>query len=150
MKTKNMILALALVSATTFVACKKDKDEPKLTPTEQKLIKTWTLEALTTPRKTNPEVDSSLVTDCMEDVSLQFVAGRTFEFKNSNQGCEGTVLPFQKGKWSLSADGKTLILKGAKESKWTVKTLDETTLKATFRDSVSVDHNYLKTVTFKK
>lgn len=150
MKTSKIAIALCLLATTTFVACEKDKNEPNLTAKEKMLVNNWKLESLTMPKASNPEVDSSIVKECTEKATVVFNANKGFDIIDPNKNCDSTILTYDKGTWTLSAAGDELTLKGKRTIKWQVKTLTENSIKATFRDSTSVEHNYIKTITLKK
>lgn len=150
MKTTKTLFVICFLAATSFIACKKDKDEPSLTAQEKMLINTWKLESLSMPKSTNPETDSSILTDCIKEATFVFNAQKGFQFVDAGKDCDSTILPYDKGNWVLSNEGKELTLKGKRTIKWNIKKLEENQIKATFRDSTSVDHNYIKTITLKK
>ncbi len=151
MKKINKILALTVLAALFFAACKKDDHEPVLTPKEKILTsKVWKLESLTVPKSENPAADSSIMKPCADSALIAFDAFKTFQFANGSKvACDSVAVPYDKGSWAFSAGTDSLLLKGKRNFVLKIVTLDATTLKATFRDSTAPDKNWLKTITFK-
>ena len=155
MKQVNKILALALLSALFFAACEKNDSGPVLTAKEKTLIgagagKIWKLQSLTVPKSNDASVDSSITQPCADSTLMAFDMYRAYQLANgSKAACDSIAVPYSIGSWSLSAGGDSLLLHGKRNFVWKIETLDATTLKATFRDSISPDKNWLKTITLK-
>lgn len=142
-----MTLCLGLV--LFMAACKKDNGNP-LTPKEQLLAHSWSIDALTMKEINDPSKDSSIITECVEKSKVIFLASRQFTIEDADKSCDSTLLPYDTGTWNLSADGSVLTLKGKREIVWQVQSLDADKVKATFKDSLSPTHNFMKTIVLKK
>lgn len=144
-------MALGIGGLLLFAACKKnDNNVPVLTPKEQILSsKVWKLQSLTVPKSDNPAQDSSITKDCSDSALFLFDVYKNFQVADS-KSCDSTIIPYDKGKWALSADD-SLFLTGSKRNlAWKVVTLNDNTVKAVFRDSTAPARNWLKTITLKK
>ena len=149
MKNKNLILSL-FVSAILFAACEKTDNVPVLTPQEKALTsKIWGLESLTVPAINDPSQDSSITTACSDSALLAFDMYGNYQIADPSKACDSTIVPYSKGNWAISPDGDSLALIGNRNFIWKIEMLNDTILKATFRDSISPDKNYLKKITFK-
>ena len=133
-----------------FVACKKTDNGPVLTPQEKALTnKIWKLQSLTVPRTSDPTKDSSITKSCSDSALMAFDIFSNFQLADATKACDSTIVPYDKGIWTFSANSDTLLLKGKRIFVWKLETLNDTILKATFRDSISPSKNWLKTITFK-
>ncbi|MEO6683745.1 MAG: lipocalin family protein [Ginsengibacter sp.] len=154
MKKTNYLLALAALSLTVFASCKKDKNKPTLNAKEQLLTAhTWKVESITVPKITNPEVDSSITKECSLLATLSFKADKSFIFDDPNKNCDSTIVTYGKGTWKLTAANDVLTVKGIAgraDLSWKIKTLNDTKMQATFRDSISPQKIMFKTITLKK
>jgi hypothetical protein len=149
MKNKNLILSL-FVSAILFAACEKTDTGPVLTPQEKALTnKIWALESLTVPAINDPSQDSSITTPCSDSALMAFDIYGVYQIADPSKACDSTIVPYAKGNWAISSDGDSLALMGKRNFIWKIEMLNDTILKATFRDSISPDKNYLKKITFK-
>ncbi len=149
MKTKNYILALGALTALFFAACKKTDSGPSLTAKEKTLTsKVWKLESLTVPKSDDATKDSSIMKTCSESALAAFDAYKAFQIADS-KNCDSTIVPYDKGTWKFFANEDSLSLEGKKKLALKIITLNETTLKAVFRDSVAPDKISVKTITFK-
>lgn len=150
MKTVGRILVMAVCSALLFAACKKDKSENTLTPKEQLLINDWSIDALTMKKINTPAEDSSIIKECVSKSKVNFQINRKFQITDTNKNCDSTLLPFDSGNWQLSPNAEQLVLKGKRNIVWQIQTLNSDQIKATFRDSLSPQHNFVKTIVLKK
>ncbi len=155
MKQKNILLAVALLPALFFAACKKNDTGPVLTAKEKALIgagagKIWKLQSLTVPKSGDPSVDSSIMLPCADSALMAFDMYKAYQLANASKvACDSVAVPYSIGRWSLSAGGDSLLLHGKRDLVWKLETLDDNTLKAVFRDSISPDKNWLKTIILK-
>lgn len=150
MKTLNNLIPLATLGLLFFAACKKNDNEPILTPKEKILVnKTWKVDSLTIPKISDPTKDSSIAKECSEDALLDFDANKAFRFTDPSKTCDSTIVPYGNGTWTLGVSNDTLVLNGAKKLAWKIIKLDNTRLEATFRDSISPDKIQMKTIILK-
>ncbi len=150
MKTLNNLIPLATLGLLFFAACKKNDNEPILTPKEKILVnKTWKVDSLTIPKISDPTKDSSIAKECSEDALLDFDANKSFRFTDPSKTCDSTIVPYGNGTWTLGVSNDTLVLNGAKKLAWKIIKLDNTRLEATFRDSISPDKIQMKTIILK-
>lgn len=151
MKTKHYLVALSALTLIVFASCKKDKDEPRLNEKERLLTAhTWKVASITIPKISNPEVDSTITTECSLLATVDFKAARTFEIADPQKNCDSTIVPYSKGSWTFTSVNDILSLKASKEMSWKITSLSDSELKATFRDSISPEKIQLKTITLKK
>lgn len=150
MKTKNLLIVTSVLFALSISACKKDDNEPKLTPTEKLLVKEWSVDSLVMKKLSNPETDSVITNDCITKAVIVFDAFKKFQVADVKKNCDSTSLPYDFGTWSLSASGNQLSLKGKRNIIWNIQLLTADKIKATFRDSLSPQHNFVKTIVLKK
>lgn len=156
MKPINKILAFALLSVLLLSACQKTNDGPVLTAKERTLIgtsgagKIWILQSLTMPKAGDASVDSSIRKPCADSALMAFDIYKAYQLANGSKGaCDSIAVPYSIGSWSLSADGDSLLLHGKRDLVWKVEILNDNMLKAIFRDSLSPDKNWLKTIILK-
>ncbi len=151
MKKINYIVALGISCLLLFAACKKnDNNLPVLTPKEQILSsKVWKLQSLTIPKSDNAAQDSSITKACSDSALFLFDVYKNFQVADT-KSCDSTIIPYDKGTWALSASD-SLTLTGIKRKLvWKLITLNDSTIKAVFRDSTAPNKNWLKTITLKK
>jgi hypothetical protein len=151
MKRINKILAFGIIAAIFFAACKKSDTSPVLTPQEKILTnKIWKLQSLTVPKSDDATKDSSITKSCSDSALMAFDVYKAFQLADPTKECDSTILAYDAGKWSLSASNDTLFLNGNKRKlAWKLNVLNDSTLKATFRDSISPTNNWIKTITLK-
>lgn len=151
MKKINKLLALTVIAALFFAACKKTDDGPSLTPKEKILTsKIWKLQSLTVPKVGGTASDSSIMKPCADSALIAFDAYKAFQLANGSKvSCDSVSIPYDKGTWAFSTGTDSLLLKGKRNFVWKIVTLDNTTLKATFLDSIAPDNKRVKTITFK-
>lgn len=154
MKKVNKILVPGVLAALFFAACQKTDNGPTLTPQEKALTgisqqKVWKLQSLTVPKWDDPTKDSSITKSCSDSALMAFDAYKAYQLADASKGCDSTIVPYAKGTWALSAGSDSLVLQGARKFVWKIEKLNDTILKATFRDSISPEKNWLKTITLK-
>ena len=156
MKSINRILGLALSSTLLFAACQKTVDSPSLTEREKALIgnsgagKIWKLYSLSVPKAGDALADSSIMLPCADSALMAFDIYNAYQLANvSKTACDSIAVPYSIGNWALSASGDSLLLRGQRNLIWKLEILNDSTLKAVFRDSISPDKNWLKTIILK-
>jgi hypothetical protein len=151
MKNKKSILSLAIVCVFVFAACKKTANGPQLTPQQAALTsRVWHLDSLAVPKISDPSKDSSIIQPCADSTLMAFDIYGAYQLADrSKGGCDTSIVPYDQGRWALSANNDTLFLKGKRNFAWKVEMLNDTILKATFRDSISPAENWLKKITLK-
>ena len=152
MKTTNYLWAFGIFGLVLFAACEKDNNDiPVLTPKEQILTsKVWKMHSITVPGTEDPSTDSLITKECADSALFVFDVYKRFQIADPVGNCDSTIVPYEKGNWSLSA-ADSLTLNGARRKlTWKVNTLNDSIVKATFRDSIAPDKNWLKTITLKK
>lgn len=149
MKNKNLILSLAIISIL-FASCNKNPDTPQLTPEEKAITgHIWKLESLTVP-KSDESADSSITNSCSDSALIAFNISHLFQFADaSKNGCDTSIVPYDKGNWAFSAGKDSVLLTGTRSFVWKIITLNDTLFKATFRDSISPEKNSVKTIILK-
>lgn len=150
MKKTNYFLALGILGLFLFASCKKDDKGPVLTTKEKILTsKTWKLKSITVPKKGDATVDSSIAKDCSAAALFAFDSYKNFQIK-SPAACDSSIVNYEKGSWSLSSLD-SLTLQGAKRKfVWKITVLNDSIVKATYRDNSVPDKSLLKTITLKK
>ena len=151
MKNKKLIFSLVIVSVFVFAACNKTHDGPSLTPEQKSLTgRIWKLQSLTVPQTSDPSKDSSIIRSCADSALMAFDVYGNYQLADgSKNGCDSTAVPYDHGNWMLSADNDSLLLKGKRNFAWKLEKLNDTIVTATFRDSISPEKNWLKTITLK-
>lgn len=150
MKKISQIALAAFLVALTFAACKKTENGPVLSAQEKSLTsKVWILKALTV-KNADGSSDSSIMKSCADSSAMAFDIYKAYQLASGSKvACDSIAVPYDKGTWALSADADSLTLKGKRNFVWRIEKLNDTIIKATFRDSVATDKNWLKTITFK-
>jgi hypothetical protein len=150
MKKVNKFLALGLLATLFFTACEKNDNGPVLTAKEKILTnKIWKLQSLTVQKSDDPTKDSSITKPCSDSALMAFDVFKIYQLADASKSCDSTIVPYDKGTWKLSASGDSLTLQGKKKFIWNIVALNDSTLKATFRDSIAPTNNWLKTITLK-
>lgn len=149
MKTNYPLIALCFGLLLFMVACKKENSNP-LTPKEQLLAQSWNIDSLSMKKISESGGDSSIIKDCVKKSKVIFQTSKQFTIQDVDKSCDSTLLPYDSGVWTLSADGNKLTLKGKREIVWQIQTLSADKVKATFKDSLSPAHNFMKTIVLKK
>lgn len=149
MKNKNLILFLGILSVL-FFACKKTDNGPVLTPQQKALTnRIWKLESLTVPKLNDSSQDSSITKSCSDSALMAFDIYNVYQLADPSKSCDSSFVPYAKGNWELSSDNDSLLLYGKRNFAWKIEILNDTILKATFRDSISPDNNFLKKIILK-
>lgn len=145
-------MALGLLGLVTFAACKKDDNGvPTLTPKETILTsKVWKLKSITIPRKDDPTMDSSITKSCSDSALFAFDAYKKFQIADPLKSCDSTIVPYEKGTWALSVADSLTLNGGNRKFVWKIQVLNDSLVKATYRDSTAPTRNWLKTITLKK
>lgn len=145
---------LAVCSLIWAAACNKDDDNITLTAKEQLLIqRAWKITALTQARQSDPSQDSSILKNCTNDDLLVFgVWGNTriYQLADSASRCDTSLLAYDYGNWSMNTAEDKLQFTGTRRGQtWTILVLNDSILTVQWRDSTSVSHNILKTISLK-
>jgi len=150
MKNRNLILSLGTFCVMVFVACKKTENGPVMTPQQRALTgKIWKLTSLTVPSKINPSLDSSITTSCGDSAVMAFDIFGVYQLADPSKSCDSTIVPYSKGNWAITSDNDSLLLYSKRQFAWKIEVLNDTILKASFRDSTSGSNNWLKKITLK-
>lgn len=150
MKNKNSILSLGILCMLFFAACKKTDNGPVLTPQEKALTgRIWKLQSLTVPGINDPSQDSSITQSCSDSALMAFDIYHVYQLADPSKGCDSSIVPYSKGNWALTAGSDSLFLSGDRNLAWKIEVLNDTILKATFRDSISPTNDWVKKITFK-
>ncbi len=154
MKKKNIskVMAAIFVSAGLLLACKKDSNPTPVVPDKVKMIlHDWKITNITTPKIGQPGTDSSILKACMADDVVKFtITG--FDFQDGAIKCDSTVFQYTKGAWAydLNKDSIQLLATApAKYLSWKVLTLNDSTMKVTYTDSLNPEKKIAKTISFK-
>ena len=152
MKTRNLILPMSIcICVVIFAACKKTDNGTSLSPQERALTgKIWKIQSLTVPKTGDATGDSSIIEPCADSALLGFDIYGNFQFADgSKHGCDSSSVPYDIGGWALSNSNDSMLLQGKKRFIWKLETLNDTIIKATFRDSVSPTKSVLKKIVLK-
>jgi hypothetical protein len=149
MKNKNL-LSVGIVSVLFFAACKKLDNGPSLTPQQKALTnKIWKLKSLTVPKLSDPSQDSSILKSCSDSALMAFDIYSVYQIADPTKSCDSSIIPYSKGNWAMSSNNDTLLLFSKRNLAWKIDMVNDTILKATFRDSISPEKNAVKKITFK-
>lgn len=150
--TKSNILkfiAVTLTASAMLVACKKD--ENPIPDKASKLMFSWKITNITTPKLAQPETDSTLYKACMSDDVIKFT-NTGFDFQDGATKCDSTIFNYAKGSWGykIAADSIQLASTSpAKYTSWKVITLNDSILQVRYTDSVNPLKKINKTISFK-
>lgn len=132
------VLVLAAFSAFSIVGCEKDEDTP---PTKEQMLSVhnWKIQSLTVPSVNAPGTDSSIIQTCDTESILAFSSLYSYQFTNSTPGgCSGTRFFYDNGTWTYNNSDDSLHLDGGtRDYAWKVNTLTDTSLVASYMDSIS-------------
>lgn len=152
MKTTNYLWAFGIFGLILFASCEKnDNNVPVLTPKEQILTsKVWKMKTITVPETEDPTKDSLITKECADSALFAFDAYKIFQIADPTKTCDSSIVPYSKGTWALSS-ADSLTLNGAhRKLVWKVTVINDSIIKAVYRDSIAPDNNRLKTITLKK
>ena len=151
MKNKKSILALQVICIVVLAACKKTDNFPTLSPAQKALTgKIWKIQSLTVPQIADPTQDSSIIEPCADSALMAFDVYGNYQLADgSREGCDSSSVPYAKGVWALSANNDSLLLQGSRNFVWKIEMLNDSIVKATFRDSISPAKNLIKKITLK-
>jgi hypothetical protein len=148
---KVQILGTVLLSAFIILSsCSKD-EEPQLTQKDVQLTsKEWKITGITRKSIANPGEDSSILKTCSTDDRLLFATNHQFQLKDGTTKCDSAIFQYDAGSWSFSANQSVLALTGAKRNQsWKILTLNDSTMKVEWLDSLSANNKVLKTIALK-
>jgi hypothetical protein len=152
--TNNIILksvTLILAASLIFVACKKD-DTSVVPDKASKLMFSWKITAITTPKAGQPEVDSSIYKACMSDDLIKF-SNTGYDFQDGAIKCDSTIFRYSKGNWGYKIASDSIQLSSTttpvKYASWKVLTLNDSVLLVRYTDSTNPVAKIVKTVSFK-
>jgi hypothetical protein len=72
-----------------------------------------------------------------------------YQIADPTKSCDSSIIPYSKGNWAMSSNNDTLLLFSKRNLAWKIDMVNDTILKATFRDSISPEKNAVKKITFK-
>jgi hypothetical protein len=150
---KNIVklLVAAMVSSTLFMACKKDDNPAPVPDKVKKLMNTWKITAISTPKKNQPDTDSSILKACMgDDVILFNNAG--FDFQDGANKCDSSIFHYGKGSWAYQLTADSIQLNATAPGKyvsWKVITLNDSLLLVKYTDSLNPANKVVKKISFK-
>ena len=156
MKKQNLvkIFFTFLTASVLLMAC--NSTDPAPLPEEiQKLIQNnWKINDITTPKKTAPGGDSSILLSCMNDDLSLFGSNGIFELQDGTAKCDSTTFYYSKGYWGYDLVNDSVQLAvvnpASKYISWKVVTLNDSVLKVTYIDSLIPANKITKTISFKK
>lgn len=152
MKKNIFKILIVLFSANVlFTSCDKDDDIPPPPDKVTKLMHDWKITAITVPKKTDANVDSSIIKDCSTDDLIKFNS-TGFDFQDGTTKCDTSIFYYSKGSWSYDLTSDSIKLSAtnpAKYMSWKVLTLNDSILKVKYIDSSNVANKLTKTVSFK-
>jgi hypothetical protein len=150
---KNIIKLLIAVMASSalLMACKKDDKTTPVPEKVKKLMGTWKITSITTPKKNEPDTDSSILKACMsDDVILFNNAG--FDFQDGVSKCDSSIFHYAKGTWIYQLTSDSLQLNATAPGKyvsWKIVTLNDSLLLVKYTDSLNPANKVTKKITFK-
>src|SRR4051812_34242798 len=130
---KQMILkflTVALLTSTVLFACKKDDTFVPMPEAVKKLMFDWKITNITTSKKNEPNTDSALFKNCMNDDLVRFnTAG--FDFRDGASKCDSAVFNYAKGSWAYNTVTDSILLGAtspAKYMSWKVIKINDSVL----------------------
>ena len=150
---KNIVklLIVAIVSSTLFMACKKDDNTTPIPDKVKKLMTTWKISSITTPKVNQPTVDSVILKACMSDDIILF-NNAGFDFQDGAAKCDSSIFHYAKGSWVYQLTTDSIQLNAtapAKYVSWKVITLNDTLLQVKYTDSLNPTKKVSKKISFK-
>ncbi len=150
---KNIVkfLVAAMVSSALFMACKKDDNVTPVPDKVKKLMATWKISSITTPKINQPAVDSIISKACMSDDIILF-NNAGFDFKDGTAKCDSSVFHYAKGSWVYQLTTDSIQLNAtapAKYVSWKVIILNDTLLQVKYTDSLNPANKVSKKISFK-
>jgi len=145
------ILIVLFSGSALFTACKKDDDVDNTPDKVKKLMHDWKITAITVPKKTDANVDSSIIKTCSSDDLIKF-NNSGFDFQDGTTKCDTSIFYYSKGSWTYDLANDSIKLSAtnpAKYMSWKVLTLNDSILKVKYIDSTDVANKLTKTVSFK-
>lgn len=133
MKKITLLVATALLAATSFTSCSKEDDPTPATPTSLLTAKNWRITAFTVKQGNQPVEDVYKNSEqCEKDDFYQFKTDKTMVFDQGKERCNPTEPQTSTGAWDINADGNILLLlemKGATDAElYEIKELNSTKL----------------------
>lgn len=143
-------VTLILTATVIFAACKKD-ESPAVPDKATKLMFTWKIKAITTPKAGQLSSDSSIYKTCMSDDIIKFsTAG--YDFQDGTIKCDSTAFHYSKGSWAYKIAADSIQLSSTtpvKYASWKVLTLNDSSLVVRYTDSINPVTKIIKTISFK-
>lgn len=151
---KNIVkfLLAAIVSSTLFVACKKDDNTAPVPEKIKKLMNTWKISNITTPKINQPDTDSSILKACMSDDIILF-NNAGFDFMDGINKCDSSIFHYAKGSWTYQLTTDSIQLNATPPGKyvsWKVITLNDSLLLVKYTDSLNPVNKISKKILFKR
>lgn len=150
---KNIVkfLVTAMVSSTLFGACKKDDSTTAVPDKVKKLMTTWKISSISTPKINQPDTDSVITKACMSDDIILF-SNVGFDFQDGTSKCDSSIFHYAKGNWvyQLTTDSIQLNTTApAKYASWEAITLNDTLMQIKYTDSLNPAKKVIKNISFK-
>ena len=144
-------IALTVVSAVVFTACKKD-DDNNVPDRAKKIMHTWKITDITTPKVNQPATDSTIYKPCMADDLIKF-SNTGFDFEDGATKCDSSIFHYAKGSWGYNAADSIQLLStvptAGKYTSWKIVTLNDSILQVKYTDSANPAKKMSKTISFK-
>lgn len=143
--------ALAVAGGIWMQACKKDDNNP-YPDKVKKLMHTWKITDITTPKAGQAETDSSILKTCMSDDLVKFTS-TGFDFDDGAAKCDSSVFYYAKGNWAYKLVEDSIQLGAttpAKYLSWKVLLLNDSIMKVKYTDSLNPAQKITKTISFKR
>ncbi len=137
---KNIVkfLVKAMVSSTLFGACKKDDSTTAVPDKVRKLMTTWKISSISTPKINQPDTDSVITKACMSDDIILF-SNVGFDFQDGTSKCDSSIFHYAKGNTTAPA----------KYASWKAITLNDTLMQIKYTDSLNPAKKGIKNISFK-
>ena len=150
---KNIVkfLAATLVCSTLVIACKKDDNGTPVPDKVKKLMATWKISSITTPKTGQPDSDSIITKACMSDDAIIFNT-TGFDFQDGAVKCDSSIFRYAKGSWVYQLTTDSLQLNATAPGKylsWKILVLNDTSLQVKYTDSLTPGKKMVKKISFK-